>query len=49
MITSDRLLMECVLERQSRTTMKESLNSICNAGALRVSIFRAICAKVSLN
>ena len=40
MITSFKLLLECVLERQSRT-MKEIFNSICNA---RASIFRAICA-----
>ena len=40
MITLYKLLMECALERQSRT-MKEIFDSICNA---RVSIFRAICA-----
>ena len=38
MIISDRLLLECVLETQSRT-IKEFLNLICNA---IVSIFRVI-------
>ena len=39
MITSYRLLLECVLERKSRT-MKEIFNLIYNA---KVSILRAIC------
>ena len=40
MITLYRLLLECVLEKQSRTK-KDIFNYICNA---RVAIFQAICA-----